>query len=403
MLRAYWLTTLGVLLIVGLVAWEPAFIALAALIFLAGGLARLWSRHSLDRLQYGRHLGEGRAFVGEQVPLTLSLLNRKLLPLPWVEVRDEFPEKLPPDGVHLAPASKPLVGLLVRSTSLGWYERVDWQYHLTCHERGYYQFGPATLRSSDLFGLFPREKPAVQRDHLVVYPRTVPLVALGLPAQRPFGERRGTERIFEDPGRIAGVRDYRPGDPLRRIDWKATARRQLLQSRVYEPSTTLHLITALNIATLEHTWEGYIPELLERAIVAAASVIRSAFEARYAVGLIANGSFPDADRPIKIPAGRDPDQLLKILEALAMIGPFMISPLEAMLDRESHTFPLGATLVLVTVRLPEELAAALIRIRDEGHQVMVLNCSDEEWGTDISGVPIYTAGRYLREFEARGL
>lgn len=403
MLRSYWLAATTLLFLVGLAAQENTLIGLAALVFVAGAVARLWSRFSLERLSYSRRLGEERTFVGERVPITLSLSNRKFLPLPWVEVRDEFPERLPPDEVHLAPASKPLVGLLIRSTSLGWYERVSWRYSLTCRERGYYQFGPALLRSADLFGLFVRERPAEHRDHLVVYPRTVPLVELGLPAQRPFGERRGAERIFEDQSRVAGLRDYVPGDPLRRIDWKATARRQQLQSRVYEPSTTLHLIVALNISTLEQPWAGYIPELLERTIMAAASVARYAYEARYAVGLLANGSFPESDRPIKIAAGRDPAQLLKILEALAMIGPFMISSLTAMLDRESHTFPLGATLVLVTARLPEDLAAVLVRIRDEGHRVMVLNCSDQDWGPDIGGVPIYPVGRYLRDLEVRGL
>ena len=43
---------------------------------------------------------------------------------------------------------------------------------------------------------------------------------------------------LEDPIRIAGARDYRPGDPLKRMHWKATARTGELQVRLVDPSTT---------------------------------------------------------------------------------------------------------------------------------------------------------------------
>src|SRR5690606_25410219 len=107
---------------------------------------------------------------------------------------------------------------------------------------------------------------------VIVYPRIYSMPELGLPASRPFGERKGRERIFEDPGRIAGIRPYQPGDPMRRIDWKASARMQALQSRVYEPSATMHMLIALNVNTMVHSWEGFVPETLERLISVAGSV-----------------------------------------------------------------------------------------------------------------------------------
>ena len=93
-----------------------------------------------------------------------------------------------------------------------------------------------------------------------------------LAADRPLGERKGRDRIFEDPLRFAGLRDYRPGDSLRRIDWKASARRQALQSRVYEPSSTLHLLVAVNAHTLAHSWQGFIPETFERLLSVAGTL-----------------------------------------------------------------------------------------------------------------------------------
>jgi uncharacterized protein (DUF58 family) len=80
------------------------------------------------------------------------------------------------------------------------------------------------LRSADLLGIFPGALEIGETHHITVYPRVFPIADLGLPADRPFGERKGRNPIFEDPIRIAGLREYRPGDPMKRIDWKATAR-----------------------------------------------------------------------------------------------------------------------------------------------------------------------------------
>jgi uncharacterized protein (DUF58 family) len=270
---------------------------------------------------------------------------------------------------------------------------VSWSLELPCPERGYYQLGPARLRSGDGFGLFTSQRVEADTAGVVVYPRTLPLPDLGLPTARPLGERKGHQSIFQDPLRIAGVRDYQPNDPVRRIDWKATARRGQLQSRVYEPSTTQHLIVALNVDTFEHSWLGHIPELLEANVVVAASIARWAYEARYAAGLLANGSLPGSDQPISIAPGRAPDQLARILEALGGIGPMTVTSLAAQLERQSHRLPLGATVAVVTALMPERLAAILRGLHESGQLVVVLQMADDDWSELMGTVPVQRVDR----------
>ena len=383
-----WLPLGLALAIGGLAGGSGPILALGVFLLLLGSLARMWSDRSLSRVELERSLPERRAFPGERLRLTYRLTNGKMIPLPWLEVSDRLPESLSPPELHLPPSSAPKAKVYAHTTRLGWYQRTSWSLELPCSERGYYRLGPARLRSGDGFGLFSSERQEEATARVVVYPRTLPLTDLGLAAARPLGERKGYQRIFEDPLRIAGVRDYRPGDPVRRIHWKATARRGQLQSRVYEPSATQHLIVALNIDTLEHPWQGYIPWLLEAGIVVAASVARWAYEARYAVGLLANGSLPDSDQPLKIAPGRAPDQLPRILEALGGVGPMTMMSLPALLERESHSLPLGATLAAVTALMPEALAAALRRLHDCGHQVTVLALVDDDWSELLGRVPV---------------
>jgi uncharacterized protein (DUF58 family) len=313
-----------------------------------------------------------------------------------------------PEGVlqgeeHLAPAPFPNYVLLSRSTHLGPYERVSWPLEFRAMARGYYKIGPARFESGDIFGLFPTEREDGQTDAVIIYPKVYSLPELGLPAERPFGEHKGRLRIFEDPGRIAGNRDYRPGDPLRRIDWKASARRQSLQSRVYEPSSTLHLLLAVNVHTLDHSWEGYIPQQLERVLSVAASVASHGFEAGYAVGLIANGAYPTSDRPMRIPVGRRSDQLARVLEALAVVGPLTLTPLETVLDRESQSLPYGATIICVSARINDALAASLRHVSEAGHAVTVLSLAldGDDIETDLGRVQLVNLSSAVHALEAR--
>jgi uncharacterized protein (DUF58 family) len=270
--------------------------------------------------------------------------------------------------------------------------------------RGYYRLGPARMNSGDIFGFFPAERDDDHTDGVIIYPKTYTLPELGLPPERPFGERKGRQRIFEDPSRIAGLREYRPGDPMRRIDWKASARQQSLQSRVYEPSGTLHMLLALNVHTLAHSWEGYVPELLERLLSAAASVARYGFESGYAIGLVANGSYPESDRPMRVPVGRHADQLMRVLEALAVINPLTISALESVIDREAQRFPYGATLVCVTARLDEPLAGSLRRLAEAGHAVTVLSLAERPFDIDLGpSVRIYELDLVMRALERKAV
>ncbi len=191
---------------------------------------------------------------------------------------------------------------------------------------------------------------------MIVYPQVLPLDVLGFPPKEPFGETKANWRIFEDPSRAVGIRDYQPEDGFRHVHWKATARRQDLQVKVYEPTTSHNLVVFLNVATLAKHWHGVLPKLLEQAISVAASIASYGVEQRYLVGLVANGSIPHSDQAIKVLPSRRPDQLARVLEALAAVTNFATVSIESLLLTESARLPWGATLVVVTGVITDQSA-----------------------------------------------
>ena len=396
-----WLLVSAVLALIGFSAGSIPLIVLGAMIFSTGGIARLWSRIALAQVVYRRTLSEHRVFVGETVEATLIIENRKTLPVPWMELRETLPRGMPTLGVRTSPGSEAGSQVLARATALGRQDHLEWPITLQAVRRGYYRVGPTRLRSGDIFGFFEREEETGRPvDSIVVYPLTYPLPDLGLDSARPFGEYRGGNRIYEDPSRVIGVREYQPGDAMKRIDWYATARIGRLQSRLYEPSREQSVIVALNIPTFEVTWQGSDPVLLERGVAVAASIARWAADGGLALGLVANGSFADADRTIRIGAGRGPDRLSRVLEALAMITAFTTSNMAGDLEDPSYPLPAGATVVVVAAVMPEDLAATLLRLRDRGHFVAVVQTSAAIWDRSLHPIPVVSVAAAMAALEA---
>jgi uncharacterized protein (DUF58 family) len=377
MFNKAWIQLAIILIPIALLFDVQALLVISAFLLTVVPIAWWWNRQSLTGVTYERVLSERRAFPGEVVELTLRITNRKLLPLGWLSIEDQWSLALVLEDGSLFPTPSSQMGLFRAAFALRWFERLIRRHRIRCTRRGFYPFGPTRLRSGDIWGLFRQTATQDTLDWLVVYPQVVPLEALGFPAKEPLGETKAAWRIFEDPSRAVGVRDHRPEDGFRRIHWKASARRGELQVKVYEPTTSYNLVVFLNVATFARHWEGTKPLLLEQTIAVAASIASHAVEQRYLVGLMANGSIPHSDQPIKVLPSRRPDQLARVLEALAAVTSFTTSTIESLLMAESPRLPWGSTLVVVTAIVTEDLLSALVRLRDVGRRVVLVSLEDE--------------------------
>lgn len=389
MFKDVWFWIASILALIGLLTREAGFLALAACLVTVIGVAWLWNRWALKGLDYRRRFDRQRVFPGEVVKMTLEVTNRKLLPLSWVRFEDEFPTNLAPENARLSPSPySETSGYLRSAFSVRWYERVRRSYQLRCRERGHYFLGPVRAESGDIFTLFTTVEERLVRDPIIVYPRVWPLRELGFPTRAPFGNVRTRHSLIKDPTRTLGIRDYRPEDGFRHVHWKASARRGELQTRVYEPTTDMNLVVALNVATLPKIWMGVRPDLLERAVTVAASIANYAAEHKWTLGLLSNG-VPRSDQPIKVLPGRSPDQLTHVLEALAAVSSFFTRPIEEILRLESPAIPLGATLVVVSAVVKDTLLFTLTELNKAGRQVVLVSLADEPPAAELEGIIVH--------------
>ncbi len=372
-----WVLALFLFFFVGYLLQYPVLVLIGIFLVVFRYGAHWYGQRALRGVEFRRRFSQRRIFPDEETTMTVEVANRKWLPLSWLAAVDHWAEKLPLFGANGQPLPDRPAGLTTLLFALRGREQVGRSYRVRPQHRGIYPFGPITLSAGDPFGLFTNQARLQRRDWFIVYPHLVPLEELELPYQAPFGDVAVRQSIFQDPVRTVGVRDYRPADSLRHVHWKASARRQSLQVRVFEPTTAYTMILALNVATFARHWEGTRPEILERVVSATASIANYAVERRWLVGLTANGAMPNADQPIRVPPGRGSDQLSFLLEALAGVTSFTTAPFERFLLRESSRLAWGATLVVVTAVVSDRILASLDRLRAAGRRVVLVALTAE--------------------------
>lgn len=373
-----WLPIIALFFYFGLVLRSPFLLALSITVVIVLALAHWWQKSSLIGVEYRRRFHYTRAFPGEVYPVWLEIENRKILPLTWLRVQDSWPKAVAPEDENvLSPSHISGEGLLVHVMSLRWYERTRRNYNLLFRKRGVYKIGPVRLASGDIFGMYEQSGDLDLVEVLTVFPTLAPLHTLDLPPENPFGDQRSRRRLFEDPNRPMGVREYHPEDSFRRVHWPATARTCQLQVKVFQPTSAQVMVLCLNVSTYHRYWEGVYPALLERLLSVAATLVSQGVQDGYRVGLISNGCLANSDQPFRIPPGRSPQQLTFLLQALAGVTPVVVAPFEQFLLREVPRVPYGATLLIVTAVTSPELAENLLRLKKHERQLTLLSLAQE--------------------------
>jgi len=319
-----------------------------------------WSRLSLRGVSVERKTRSRRAYVGQVFEERFTVENEGLLPRLWLQVRDRSD----------LPGSR---GSRVM-TMVGGHERRSYRVRTRLVERGILSLGPTELVSGDLFGLFPVSRSVPVNGSLLVYPMMVDVEAFpNPPGLLPGGEalRLRTHQVTPN---AAGVREYVPGDPLNRIHWLSTARRNVLITKEFEldPMAEIWIFVDAEetvqarqpysppthaVEAIWASWKriGLPPSTEEYAVSIVASLARHFLRRQRAVGL---ASYHQATRgtPDILPPDRGGRQLGKILEALAPLQAQGDLPISGLVTAHAQHIPRGSTVIIITPSVEHEVA-----------------------------------------------
>ena len=291
----------GVLLFIALLHKQRDLAVLALLVFGITGGGRLWSRMSLSGIKYNSMVDKGKVFPGEVLSLRIRVENTKFLPV-WLQIKTPVYGSLNPSSGDTT---------FTNESGLLWYQRAHFKQKLIAQKRGIHRIGPPYIKVADPFGFFPRKREEQQVIHAIVYPRLVPIKPISLPRRDFFGVP-GAKSPVQDPIYILGTRDYQQWRPAKYIHWKASARHNRLQEKVFEPSEQLKVLLVVEVNKFK---KNNAIEDFEHTLEAVASLAVQFDQRGYAIGFVTNGVVDGG--PTILPIVRNPQQLPTILEILA--------------------------------------------------------------------------------------
>lgn len=320
----------------------------------------LWIQWGMRSLRVNRHARIVHANVGDLFVEQFEVTNASRLLVPWIEVVNEI-------TMPFASGSRLL-------TFMKGKQHISYQARTWLRRRGGFPLGPTALIAGDPFGLFRITKRFPVTQSLIVRPMLVDIQTfLSPPGLLPGGQviRRKSSDVTPH---AAGVREYVPGDAMKRIHWPTSVRRGQLMVKEFEqdPQSEIWLfLDAQENVHCEKPFEyedmsteamlfGRRPKLklppstLEYAVTIAASLAHYFLKQRRAVGLVSAGNVFTT-----LSADRSERQEGKILETLAFVEARGSLSLAGLVAAQAAQLPQGSSVILITPTVIPDLLAAV--------------------------------------------
>ena len=420
-MRRFWYVLALALFVSSLFTLQPLLFLAALFTLVISIVPEWWYRHALRYLSVRQQVHPQRLFYGEQVVLSLTIENQKWLPLPWLACEEQVRPPLPVLAKHSS--HRETIGQIDNSGVIWSFQRITRQYRMRCFERGFYTFGPLALSSGDPFGWMHRQVTLPLYATLLVYPLVASLEDLGLAPLSLFGEGSASRRLFEDPLRVIGVRDYQLDDDPRRIHWKATARSGELRSKIYEYSNQQRMLFLLDTGGDARALMEISREMQEFSIAVAASLAVYALDEGYIVGALTNCAWltsPEhvetgqtvtqdekrrreqfkaagiASPGVSVPFARDRGQSERLLTTFSRLVPYVSEAMEQVIEREGALFSPGTSVILVcSIKGIRQATIELLQdMRLRGISVQIVFIGDQEKKTipETHDLPVHYVG-----------
>ena len=241
-----------------------------AIIFVLYFMYKIYDKFCLKNLDISLSISAKEANEGDVLTLTEVLSNNKWLPLPWVTVKFRADKELQfaqdsacgLQNVSDAYYRNELFHILMQ-------QKITRRLKFTCSKRGYYFIDGVEITAWDVL----MEKRYIQKFpcdiRLTVYPGLISLEEVEELCTKAYGQLRSKLPINPDPFSFRGIREYAPGDPLKAVNFKASARGVGLLVNIWEYTNARQIVILFDA---KRHIKLYNEAIEERAIKIVASI-----------------------------------------------------------------------------------------------------------------------------------
>lgn len=329
-------------------------------------ISYLWIRSLADGLSLNREMRFGWVQVGDRLQERFTLVNNGWAPALWITILDHS---------NMPGYDSTSVRVISR------FGQISWKSHGVCQRRGLYRLGPTSLEWSDPFGFYTLRIRFDASTTMLVTPPIVPLPSINIAPGSRVGDGRSSATVLERTVIASSIRQFAPGDEMRRIHWPKTLRHEVPFVRVFEsiPESDWWLILDLNEEVQVGSEEKATDE---QGIIIAASMLDRGMRAGKAVGLLTHG-----ERLARLPPAFGVDQMRGILRELALIENGKVS-LKDLLSGLSYKLGRRTSACIITPDVGGKWIESLIRLARFDIVPTVLLLDPISYGGHNSAEPI---------------
>jgi len=336
---------------------------------------------ALKRVSYTREFNRSSAYVGDTIEIVEVIANRKPLPVIWLRMESTIDASLQFHGVTGIDIDQGERSQHHKSFfTLFPYRRIRRRHQVRCMKRGIYRLESVVMTAGDLLGIRTQSRKINLQAELIVYPAIIPMQEVPLPSHNWQGDISVRRWIVDDPFIISGVRDYRYGDGMNQISWKATARTGQIQ--VYQRDFTAdhRLVVLLNVEVTEAMWDIVTDEaLIEKGIAYAATIITNAISLGMTAGFGHNAhSLERTAATIRIPSHGGNEHLMTILGAMSRLQMKRKIAFHSMLEEELADSSEKNDYIIISTHMTPVMADYMDRLAAKGHSVQLLSLEKDD-------------------------
>ena len=337
----------------------------------------------LGRIVYERHFSELGIYEGDEVELIETIRNPGFFPLLGVDVESyvynelELEEYRPGDR----PGERSTMQYCISRFNLWPYMQIKRHHRLTARARGHYRLQVATVYAPG--SPIPLEAPA----ELYVYPKAITLDLPTLAVGRMQGDFVSLRPLFSDPFSLSGIRDYRFGDTLSQINFKASARVPMsgtsqsplkVNARDYCASRRLMVYMDLHLPMGSKVDGKTYARRAEWGLSVAAALVRDAIYEGFAVGFATNCKSMDGELSMRFPCDSSEAQLLSILREMARMNPAAGASFASILEGDIRAGLRDTEVIILAFSAEDGVTDRVGTLEALGNSVQVILFDEED-------------------------
>lgn len=239
-------------------------------------------------------------YAGQETKLYEVIENRKRMPVPVLEVGFHTRKELDFADVENTNVSDYLYKRDVFSV-LG-RQKITREIPVKCTKRGRYLASDADITTHTLLYRKHYSKAVGTEAEIYVYPKMTDVSEIVTVCEHMLGTLQCARRLYEDPFAFRTIRNYTTDDPMKSINWKASARTGSLMVNTFDSVQSQKAMIFLDV---EDTGILKYEDLVEESIALAATVMRRLIRQNIEVGFVFNGRgsdvfFPENNRKNRI-------------------------------------------------------------------------------------------------------